>query len=55
MCIRDSPIISDKALNERNYGSLTGMNKDDARNKWGDEQVKLWRRSYDIAQKMGRV
>ena len=47
------PIISDKALNERNYGSLTGMNKDDARNKWGDEQVKLWRRSYDIAPENG--
>ena len=46
---KDVPIISDQALNERNYGSLTGMNKDEARNKWGDEQVKLWRRSYDIA------
>ena len=46
---KDIPIISDQALNERNYGSLTGMNKDEARNKWGDEQVKLWRRSYDIA------
>ena len=50
---KDIPIISDKALNERNYGSLTGMNKDDARNKWGDEQVKLWRRSYDIAPENG--
>ena len=50
---KDIPIISDKALNERNYGSLTGMNKDEARNKWGDEQVKLWRRSYDIAPENG--
>ena len=50
---KNIPIISDKALNERNYGSLTGMNKDDARNKWGDEQVKLWRRSYDIAPENG--
>ena len=50
---KNIPIISDKALNERNYGSLTVMNKDDARNKWGDEQVKLWRRSYDIAPENG--
>ena len=50
---KDIPIISDQALNETNYGSLTGMNKDDARNKWGDEQVKLWRRSYDIAPEDG--
>jgi len=50
---KDIPIISDQALNERNYGSLTGMNKDEARNQWGDEQVKLWRRSYDIAPENG--
>ena len=50
---KDISIISDQALNERNYGSLTGMNKDEARNKWGDEQVKLWRRSYDIAPENG--
>ena len=50
---KDIPIISDQALNERHYGSLTGMNKDEARNKWGDEQVKLWRRSYDIAPENG--
>ncbi|MAU57577.1 MAG: 2,3-bisphosphoglycerate-dependent phosphoglycerate mutase [Hyphomicrobiales bacterium] len=50
---KDIPMISDQALNERNYGSLTGMNKDEARNKWGDEQVKLWRRSYDIAPENG--
>jgi 2,3-bisphosphoglycerate-dependent phosphoglycerate mutase len=35
-------------LNERNYGSLAGLNKDDARKKWGEEQVHIWRRSFDI-------
>ena len=50
---KDIPIISDQALNERNYGSLTGMNKDEARNKWGDKQVKLWRRSYAVAPENG--
>jgi len=44
----DTPIIKDIALNERNYGSLAGLNKDDAREKWGEEQVHIWRRSYDI-------
>ena len=39
--------IKDKALNERNYGDLAGLNKDDARKKWGNEQVHIWRRSYD--------
>ena len=38
----------DQALNERHYGDLCGLNKDDARKKWGDEQVHLWRRSYDV-------
>ena len=37
----------DEALNERNYGDLAGLNKDDARKTWGDEQVHIWRRSYD--------
>ena len=41
--------IKDQALNERDYGDLTGLNKDDARKKWGEEQVHIWRRSYDIA------
>jgi 2,3-bisphosphoglycerate-dependent phosphoglycerate mutase len=40
--------IKDQALNERDYGDLVGLNKDDAREKWGDEQVHIWRRSYDI-------
>lgn len=39
--------VFDKALNERNYGDLIGLNKDDARKKWGDEQVHQWRRSFD--------
>ncbi len=43
------PVISNQALNERMYGDLQGMNKDEARQKFGEEQVKLWRRSYDIA------
>jgi 2,3-bisphosphoglycerate-dependent phosphoglycerate mutase len=41
--------IRDQALNERDYGDLSGLNKDDARAKWGEEQVHIWRRSYDIA------
>jgi len=36
------------ALNERDYGDLSGLNKDDARKKWGEEQVHIWRRSYDV-------
>lgn len=40
--------IRDLALNERDYGELSGLNKDDARKKWGEEQVHIWRRSYDI-------
>ncbi len=40
--------VHDPALNERDYGELTGLNKDDARKKWGEEQVLLWRRSYDV-------
>ncbi len=43
------PIVRDQALNERDYGDLVGLNKDDARAKWGDEQVLIWRRSYDVA------
>lgn len=43
----DLKTIHDQALNERNYGDLAGLNKDDARAKWGEEQVHVWRRSYD--------
>src|SRR5438046_10621627 len=42
------PIGSDQSLNERDYGDLVGLNKDDARRKWGEEQVHIWRRSYDV-------
>ena len=45
----DIPVFKDQALNERDYGDLVGLNKDDARKKWGEEQVLKWRRSYDIA------
>lgn len=44
----DLETIEDQRLNERDYGDLVGLNKDDAREKWGDEQVHIWRRSYDI-------
>ena len=45
---KDLPTIKNQALNERNYGDLAGLNKDDAREKWGKEQVHIWRRSFDI-------
>ena len=41
-------VVKNQALNERDYGDLSGLNKDDARKKWGEEQVHIWRRSYDI-------
>lgn len=44
----DVPIVRDAALNERDYGELSGLNKDEARKKWGETQVMEWRRSYDI-------
>jgi 2,3-bisphosphoglycerate-dependent phosphoglycerate mutase len=40
--------IKNVALNERDYGELSGLNKDDARAKWGEDQVHIWRRSYDV-------
>ncbi len=43
------PIFYDKALNERHYGALQGLNKAETAQKYGDQQVKLWRRSYDVA------
>jgi 2,3-bisphosphoglycerate-dependent phosphoglycerate mutase len=43
------PIEKDKALNERMYGELQGLNKADTAKKYGDAQVKIWRRSYDVA------
>ena len=41
-------VVRDEALNERDYVELTGLNKDDAREKWGEDQVHIWRRSFDI-------
>ncbi len=46
---RGIPVLKDQALNERDYGDLVGLNKDDARKRWGEEQVHIWRRSYDVA------
>lgn len=43
----DVPIERDQALNERDYGDLAGLNKDDARARWGEDQVHVWRRSFD--------
>jgi 2,3-bisphosphoglycerate-dependent phosphoglycerate mutase len=45
---QDIPIEKDLALNERDYGDLVGQNKAEASKKFGDEQVQIWRRSYDI-------
>ena len=42
------PTQQNLALNERDYGDLSGLNKDDARKKWGEDQVLIWRRSYDV-------
>ncbi|MBI3312010.1 MAG: 2,3-bisphosphoglycerate-dependent phosphoglycerate mutase [Candidatus Omnitrophica bacterium] len=43
------PIAKDQALNERHYGDLQGLNKAETAKKFGDEQVRIWRRSYDVA------
>ena len=48
MDILNVTIVRNIALNERDYGDLSGLNKDDARAKWGEEQVLIWRRSYDV-------
>jgi 2,3-bisphosphoglycerate-dependent phosphoglycerate mutase len=45
----DRPLFYDKALNERMYGDLQGLNKADTARQYGDAQVKIWRRSYDVA------
>lgn len=42
------PVIRDQALNERHYGDLQGLNKAETAQRYGDEQVKLWRRSYSV-------
>ena len=46
---KDLPVVIDKALDERNYGELQGLNKDEMKVKYGEEQVRLWRRSWDQA------
>ncbi|MET3927682.1 2,3-bisphosphoglycerate-dependent phosphoglycerate mutase [Devosia sp. 2618] len=48
MGILNVTITRNIALNERDYGDLSGLNKDDAREKWGEEQVLIWRRSFDV-------
>jgi 2,3-bisphosphoglycerate-dependent phosphoglycerate mutase len=45
---KDLPVQKDQALNERHYGDLQGLNKQETAQKFGDEQVKIWRRSYDV-------
>ena len=45
---RNIEVVSDSALNERDYGELTGMNKDEAIKNFGESQVQIWRRSYDM-------
>ena len=52
---KNIPVIKNLALNERDYGDLSGLNKDDARAKWGEEQVHIWRRSYDVPPPGGEV
>ena len=42
-------VVADKALDERNYGELQGLNKDDVKKQYGEQQVRLWRRSYNVA------
>src|SRR3989344_8599335 len=46
---RDLPVVIDRALDERNYGKLQGLNKDEVKKQYGQEQVQLWRRSWDQA------
>lgn len=46
---KDLPVVADKALDERSYGDITGLNKDETKQKYGEEQVQIWRRSYDVA------
>jgi len=48
MDIPSIEVIKDVSLNERNYGDLAGLNKDEARKEWGEDQVHIWRRSFDI-------
>ncbi|HTR81447.1 MAG TPA: 2,3-diphosphoglycerate-dependent phosphoglycerate mutase [Bacteroidota bacterium] len=47
--VSDVEVIKNEALNERRYGDLQGLNKEETANKYGEKQTMLWRRSYDIA------
>ena len=49
MGLTDIITVRDQRLNERDYGDLSGLNKDDARERWGEDQVHVWRRSYDTS------
>jgi 2,3-bisphosphoglycerate-dependent phosphoglycerate mutase len=51
----EMPIYSSEALNERYYGKLQGQNKQQAREVYGEEQVFIWRRSFDVAPQMEKV
>lgn len=46
---KSTPTFFSAAINERDYGDLSGMSKSEARARWGEEQVRIWRRSYDVA------
>ena len=46
--IKNTKIIKSNALNERHYGELTSLNKDEIMSKYGEKQVQIWRRSFDI-------
>jgi 2,3-bisphosphoglycerate-dependent phosphoglycerate mutase len=46
--LKDVPVIEDWRLNERHYGGLTGLNKAETAEKHGEDQVRIWRRSYDV-------
>lgn len=50
---KDLPVIIDKALNERNYGDLQGLNKDEVKEQYGEDQVQRWRRNWDQAPPKG--
>ena len=48
-CQENIPVVFSRELNERRYGDLQGLNKSETAEKYGTEQVRLWRRSYDVA------
>ena len=50
---KDLKVIENEALNERDYGDLSGLNKDEAKKRWGSDQVHTWRRSFDTPPPQG--